>query len=279
MNQHAQPTKSGPALRSEQDSPSVSRWLSGAIVLACFTLAIVAPILLKASAWYKAQAVDWPRDVRWLVQPTIWLLIIAGGYPLVQRLSARPGIRPTLGLCVAPARIARGVGLGICCSLPMLALGLMTPTRELTRDVVYTTALAGLSEELLFRAFAFGLLVQCARVRLWPAAILTGIVFGLIHLVVASVQAKPLGDQIGWIGFIALGGVLYAWIYAKSGWNLWLVIALHAAMNFWWAFFDLNANPVGVTGATMARVLCVVLAMGAAQRLGRVPRAPGSTIP
>jgi membrane protease YdiL (CAAX protease family) len=157
----------------------------------------------------------------------------------------------------------------------MLLLGLFCPGRAFGGMLFYTTFLAGLSEELLFRGFAFGLLVQLGRMRVWSAAILTGVIFGLVHLVNVGVRDLPLSGQVPWIGMIALGGVLYAWLFWRWRYNLWLVITLHTLMNLWWGVFELDASTLGSWGATASRVLTIALAITITELAARGRRFSG----
>ncbi|MEM9373599.1 MAG: CPBP family intramembrane glutamic endopeptidase [Planctomycetota bacterium] len=137
----------------------------------------------------------------------------------------------------------------------MLMVGVFSPREADLSRLFYGTARAGFFEEWLFRAFAFGLLVQIARWRVWPAAVFTGAVFGLIHLNRYTIEA--LWSGAGGLAFIGLGGVLYAWLYWRWQWNLWIVIGLHTFMNLWWGLWDLHENALGGWAVTASRVLAV----------------------
>ena len=126
--------------------------------------------------------------------------------------------------------------------------------------IIHGSIMPGLTEEIFYRAFMFGLLVQVARCPMWTTAIITGVVFGLAHVDITPEEGQTIIGQLGfWIGMIAAGGFMYAWIYHASNWNLWVVIALHTGMNLWWDMFDLTSTPIGGWGATSARILSVGL--------------------
>ncbi len=78
---------------------------------------------------------------------------------------------------------------------------------------------AAISEELFFRGLLFGGLRQ--RLSLWPAALISGVIFGLPHL--------PTGD-LAVVLQLSLFGVILAWAYERTG-VLWTAIALHAMNN------------------------------------------------
>jgi membrane protease YdiL (CAAX protease family) len=232
------------------------------VVLVCFFLAIAIPKLFKASAWYRSQAVDWSVHIRWWIQPAWWLFLIAMGCGLLwlmRRNSEEPIGQPTLGLRTGWKSAAIGILFALACTIPMLALGFLSPEQTDTSDLFYTTVQAGFVEELLFRGFAFGMLVQLGRVRVWPAAILTGVVFGAVHL--SSFNTEAVQREFVWIAMIAVGGVLYAWLFWRWKWNLWVIIALHLFMNLWWGVWDLGENTLGPWAVTVARVMTLTLAV------------------
>lgn len=78
---------------------------------------------------------------------------------------------------------------------------------------------AAIGEELFFRGLLFGGLRQ--RLPLWPAAVVSGVLFGLPHL--------PQGD-LAVVLQLSVFGVILAWAYERSG-ALWAPIALHALNN------------------------------------------------
>ncbi|HKJ36457.1 MAG TPA: type II CAAX endopeptidase family protein [Solirubrobacterales bacterium] len=78
---------------------------------------------------------------------------------------------------------------------------------------------AAIGEELFFRGMLFGGLRQ--RLPLWPAAAISGLLFGLPHL--------PQGDLAVVLQLSIFGAVL-AWAYERSG-TLWVPIGLHGLNN------------------------------------------------
>jgi len=82
-----------------------------------------------------------------------------------------------------------------------------------------TTVVAPVCEELLFRGFVFRSLANWRGP--WPAAAMTGILFGLVHgLSAPAVDLAPL----------ALLGFLLCVVYYKTG-SLYLCIMMHAVNN------------------------------------------------
>ena len=230
--------------------------------MACSLAAIAVPKLFKASAWYRSQAADWSVHIRWWIQPVCWLVFVAAGCVLLRLMrhrSEEPISKPTLGLGTGWRTATTGILFAFACTLPMLVLGLTSPRQTDTADLFYTTVQASFVEELLFRGFAFGMLVQLARARVWPAAILTGLAFGTIHL--SGFSPATVQREFLWVAIIALGGILYAWLFWRWKWNLWMVIGLHLFMNLWWGIWDLGQNALAPWAVTVARVLTITLAV------------------
>jgi len=98
-------------------------------------------------------------------------------------------------------------------------LGIEGSTLNLALVIVLITMIAPLGEELFFRGYFF------AALRNWkgwvPAAIITGVVFGAIHI-----GSAPIGFTVP-LGFFGFG---LCWLYQRTG-SLYPCIALHALNN------------------------------------------------
>lgn len=231
-----------------------------AVVFAVVLTGILLPKLLLMTAWYPDVLRSMPVDVRLLVHPVFRVLLVWAAW--VWWLRPRVDRSVTFGLRVGRRDGTIAFLLGLAATLPMLALGLWSGGADVDRDTLHGTIVPGFQEELIYRAFFFGVLVQAARWHPWRAAIVTGIVFGLAHIDITPAQGQTILGQLNmWNAIIALGGVMYAWIYWKAPWNLWVVIALHFAMNLWWGMFELDATPLGGGGATAARIMSVAIAV------------------
>jgi membrane protease YdiL (CAAX protease family) len=84
--------------------------------------------------------------------------------------------------------------------------------------VVLIVGLAAISEEMFFRGFVFSGLRS--RMTVWPAAVISGLVFGLVHAPTGITTVIPLA---------VLGAVL-AWLYDRTG-SLWPSVIAHALNN------------------------------------------------
>ena len=84
----------------------------------------------------------------------------------------------------------------------------------------FSILIAPFAEETFFRGFLFPALI--GRLRVWGAALVTGLLFGLVH--VTSMDTLGLVIPFGAIG-IAL-----AWLYYRTG-SLWVSIGTHLLIN------------------------------------------------
>jgi CAAX protease family protein len=116
--------------------------------------------------------------------------------------------------------------------------------------VILITVLAPLGEELFFRGFLFAALRNWRGP--WPAAVMTGLVFGGIH-----VGSSPVGYLLP----LAIFGFGLCLLYQLTG-SLYPSIALHAVNNS----IALGANlhwdwqiPVMMVGSTAGAVACAWL--------------------
>jgi membrane protease YdiL (CAAX protease family) len=154
----------------------------------------------------------------------LWGIVSVVATMAVMRCGPRVSLR-ALGLL---GRGLPGAGLMLLATTPM-AIVAIRGLRGVTLDHVVGDALLGpFAEEVLFRGFLFGLLVQVAGWRLSTAVVFSAVGFGLAH-------EGNLQESVA----LAAGGAVMAWLTYRWR-SLWPAIALHGAMNLWW---DVSATP------------------------------------
>ncbi|MFG0286468.1 MAG: CPBP family intramembrane glutamic endopeptidase [Phycisphaerales bacterium JB039] len=141
---------------------------------------------------------------------------------------------------------------------------------------------APFAEEIFFRGFAFGELVRTARWGFWPAAIVTGLIFGAVHFF-GAIGRESLAGALGVVAITAVGGAWYAWLYLRWNFNLWVPIFLHALMNAPWILFVVDDTALGTWTANAGRAGTIAIAtlltlFGARSRWLR-PLAPPNAAP
>jgi membrane protease YdiL (CAAX protease family) len=123
-------------------------------------------------------------------------------------------------------------------------LGADVNTLLLVIGAIVVIGVAPLCEELFFRGVLFRVLRQ--RMALWPAAIVDGILFGLVH---GSFVILPV---------LAVLGIVFCYVYDRTG-SLYPTIALHSLNNTiaYGATTDNGWVPAAVVGALVIAA-CVV---------------------
>jgi uncharacterized protein len=222
-------------------------------------LTIAAAVLAKASG----QPIQpWIQKALWLGVPISGVLVVAPKRPLWAL-----GLTRFDGTGVAVAAVG---------SLAMLAGLAITADGSPVFDVyaLWDGALRpAFTEELMFRGFAFGVLFWHVGWSFRSAMLVTGIVFGSLHLPGAIVGGH-LDQAWGTALITTAGGCWFAWLYARWNRSLWVPIATHFFMNAWWVIY--TAGPTaggGGAGATWGRVAAIVAISVATAKL-TIPSTP-----
>jgi hypothetical protein len=127
-------------------------------------------------------------------------------------------------------QVARLIWFPILTLLPFYGLAFtmgLPPTRAIL-FLALNTALVALSEEWMFRGVLFQALRS--RLRLWPAIVLTSVLFGAIHVL----NAVVLGDlRLAAAQAVAatMTGVLLIALMLRTG-SIWPAITFHMVWNF-----------------------------------------------
>ncbi|GIX17619.1 MAG: hypothetical protein KatS3mg119_1805 [Rhodothalassiaceae bacterium] len=126
--------------------------------------------------------------------------------------------------------------------------------------VLYLAFIGPFAEEVVFRGAGFGLLRRLAGWPFWAAAGVPAVLFGLGH---ADPLADPSLDSVMTFAITAAGAVVFAWLYERRGYNLWVPVLLHGLLNFAWSLFEVGGGAFAgwlplamqVTTVTLAIVL------------------------
>lgn len=231
-----------------------------AITLVVFGLTIVSRDLLFSISSYAEFIRAQPEVIRWLENPVREILLCVIGLYVAHRTLPWKAFG-SFGL---GGSAWRGLLFGLLVTLPMaipaFVWGRMTH-EETAISLLFLAGVWPIGEEIVFRGYAFRQLHRYAGWGFWSAAIVIGLVFGLLHLGVASVRGMSLGGQMGTVAIIGAGGILFAWLFVRWNDNLWVPFAVHGFMNLWWTMFDISDTPLGGVGANVMRVACGVLAI------------------
>lgn len=125
--------------------------------------------------------------------------------------------------------------------------------------LVRKSLLPGFIEELLCRAFMFGLFFRYAKIGFFWATLFPAILFGLAH----TYQGHDMVSSLAAFGVTFIGAVYFSWMYAAWNFNLWVPIGLHILRNAAWVIFDVTGTEVAAGGliSNIVRVVSIVLAI------------------
>jgi uncharacterized protein len=211
-------------------------WTAWAAILAGFGMTLVGALVVAIVAAAFGASISHPSPGVNIGLTLFQNIALIGSALLFGTLAGRPRAED-FGLRRPPLRLAIGLLLAVWVGFYAISaiwvtslrldehqtlpdeLGAQKSTLNLALVVVLITVIAPLGEELFFRGYFFSAL------RNWkgwlPAAIITGVVFGAIHL-----GSAPLGFTVP-LAFLGFGLCL---LYQRSG-SLYPCIALHALNN------------------------------------------------
>jgi CAAX protease family protein len=165
----------------------------------------------------------------------------------VQELGITAPVRPALvfaAVASAPMLLAFAIGFSI--------------NREMTfLSVAVGCFIAPFAEEVLFRGYLFGQLYRRAKWGFWLSALVPSVLFAAGH----AYQSTDFGELVGILAITSVGSVLLCWLYQRWNYNLWVIVALHSAMNLWWEVFAVDDTALGGWLANGARFTTVAIAI------------------
>ena len=206
-----------------------------------------------------ARFIDALPDLLQRVENPVWSIgLCLAGLAVAHRMTPGKALGE-LGLALSPLR-PFAVSFAACSPM-LIGFAIFAPLNDefTVIDAVLYSGIFPFAEEVLFRGYAFGQFYRRAKLNLWVAAVAVGFVFGALHLGNASVQNLPLSGEVGTVAIISIGGVLYAWLYAKWDNNLWVPFGMHLFMNLWWDVFNVAESPLGGWFPNAMRLLTVIL--------------------
>ena len=165
------------------------------------------------------------------------------------------------------AALTLGPAIAICATQLPFAQG-VTPA-----DFAWKTFIGPFTEEVGFRGLAVGVLMRLCGWPLIPACLWPAAFFGAAH----AWQGGDIGEVAGIVGITAAGGLLFGWLYARWGFNLWPPVFLHAGLNGIWLLFDLGENAIGGWLGNGLRFGTVALAIAVTLWFTAKPKAETST--
>ena len=190
-----------------------------------------------------------------LLQYFIWYLFIPGIFTAL--LYNGSAITFEWGL---QAPVLRALGIALLCVTPMIIGGAILSKMSLEwswLSFLFGSLLAGFCEEVLYRGFLFGQLFRRAQWAFLPAALVSALIFGSMHLY----QGDTWQEALGVFGITLAGGLWFSWLYVRWNYNLWVPIFLHILMNLSWSVFNLGENAMGTMWPNILRVGTIAISV------------------
>lgn len=255
--------------------PTVSVFEHRSLAIALAVTASLIYSTISGSLWHSPLNVEWVTQVPYLRSALISLSDILVMVVLVS-VAARS----------KPLAVLKLAGLHAPMRMPLIwALGLFVPALLISlyaapmasdlgaRDFVWPTILGPISEEILYRGLAVGVLIRWCGWPLLIACLWPAVFFGAAH----TWQGADLESLIGVVAITGLGGLLFGWLYARWSYNLWPPILLHIGLNSLWTLFDLGENAIGGWFGNVLRMTIVIAAVWLSLRMApaRSPRGEG----
>lgn len=163
-----------------------------------------------------------------LSQGVAWNLILGLG---VLALATRYFGWSDLGFRVPPFWLAlQLMWFPLLMLLPVFALAFAVglPPSNAMGYLALNTLLVAISEEWMFRGILFR--AMAARQRIWPAILLTSVIFGSVH-VLNSFSYGGLSQSVAQAIAATMTGLLLGALLIRTG-SIWPPIALHMVWNF-----------------------------------------------
>lgn len=158
--------------------------------------------------------------------------------------------------------IIKGFGIALICVIPLYItfpiFGSLNTDVSIFR-IYHKCIIAGFTEELVCRAFMFGLLFRYAKTGFFWAVMLPALYFGSLHLY----QGHDAISALAAFAVTFIGALYFSWMYVEWDFNLWVPIGLHILMNTAWFIFTMEGTEVAAGGliSNIARVASIFLAI------------------
>ena len=204
-----------------------SIWLAAIGVLVLLRYRDRIGLVRSFHVWMAESGVaDWVRDSD---NDVLWVVFGVGLWAWMKRGSGglSAGLLGDLGL---GGGVARGCIVGLVIGLPMLLLGaVMGGAIAFEWPMVRIYVTGPFTEEWFYRGVLVLAFVRLAGVSFWPTAIVSGVLFGAVHVNPWTGDGFAQGWPHGLL--TTAGGIWFAWLAREWGCNLWVVIVAHGLMN------------------------------------------------
>jgi membrane protease YdiL (CAAX protease family) len=176
---------------------------------------------------------------------TAYLLIRSAGKDFLEMMGMRRNVKEAFGTALF-------------CASPMFFGYFFLTDTKINSDLfeLFSKSIwPGFNEELLYRAFLFGLLIRLCGWNFWIALLVPGLLFATGHLY----QAQSVNEAVRVFIFTTLAGAGFSIFYMGWKWNIWFPVFLHILLNFAWTFYSIPSNVLGSKQANLLRFITIGL--------------------
>lgn len=217
--------------------------ISGTVILAVFFLLSFA---VRPAVTYFI-----PAKASYLRWGIVSIVEVAGCIAAVMVLY-RAGLLQALRELRLAAPFLRALAFGFAVTSPMIVIFALSGPVKANVDLLnltFSSGVAPITEEILFRGFAFWMLYRYAGWSFWLASLFPAVIFGYAHLY----QSPDLLEATGIFAITAVGSVWFSWLLLRWD-SLWVPIVIHALMNLWWDIFAVDETALGGGVANVSRL-------------------------
>ncbi len=214
--------------------------------------------LIWQNLWRVTSLLDLPRQT--VINDSVKDLLLALAAFIVLSIVVRPKEQGSfLGL---ESNVIKGFAVAVISVLPINIvfplIGTINPDFTVPL-LIRKSVLPGFIEELICRAFMFGLFFRYAKTGFLWAVLFPAALFGLGHIY----QGHDMLSSLAAFGVTFIGAVYFSWIYAAWNFNLWIPIGLHILMNAAWVIFNVTGTEDAAGGliSNIVRVVSIALAI------------------
>ena len=272
-----------PGVQRSERRPRWRPWTSWVALVAGFAGAVLGAIVIGAVAVAAGASFAKPPAAVNIAATVFQDVCLVASAVLFARMADRPrpgqfGLRPTRLWPALGWMVLAWIAFYIFTAIWVKALGISPNDDEVTKQLgvedstaamvagaALVTIVAPIAEEFFFRGYFFTALRNWKG--LWPAAVITGLVFGAIHF---------SSSDPGFLAPLAFFGFVLCLIYARTG-SLYPCIALHCANNA--VAFGVSQGWTWQIAVLLGAALAVLALAALAVRRIWTPPAPAAPAP
>ena len=215
-------------------------WWRTAVTLAIFSFVVELWRLLGMLGPYQSWISSYSDAVQTIVWKLLQVLLIIPAVAICYRSGLKFALHE-LGL-LESMRLAVLFALAVTLPNLLLRIAVAGAKPQINAAFVLMSAVASpMSEELLFRGYLFGQLYRRAGWPFWAAALVNAVPFIAGHFYQLSGKGWEFVVSVAEVLLlVGVSALFAAWVYVRWEYNLWVLIFIHALLNFYSTTFAIS---------------------------------------